>query len=358
MTRPYSFSAGATMLPACVRERLREGLDDWQGTGLSILEASQRGAAFEQLVARVLTRLRALLVVPASHAVLLVPGSSSQQFAMVPLNLLRGRRRAAYVVTGTWSLRAAQEARRWCDVQCAAATAAERRVPRQQELDVDHDAAYLHYTANETIDGVEFPYVPACDGPPLVGDWSSALFTRPLDASRFGVVYAGAQKHLGAAGLTVVIVREDLVGAARAGTPTVLDYAVHVGAGSLHATSVGMAWYVTDLMLEWIEAQGGVDALARAAERKAELVYAALDASPLYVNKVQPASRSRTTIPFALRDPGLLPRFVEQAAASGLVGLEGHASVGGLRAGLSIALPLEGARQLAGFLDDFARRHG
>jgi len=355
VTDTYSFNASAALLPAPVRGRLREAIEDWQGTGLSILEVSQRSGDFEQLVDRVLSRLRAVLAVPASHAVLLAPGSSSHQFAMVPLNLLRGRGRAAYVVSGTWSQRAAAEARRWCAVQIAASTAGAHRVPRQQELTVDPDVAYLHYTANETLEGVEFAYVPDGGGPPVAADWSSALFARPLDAARFGVVYAGAQKHLGAAGLTVVIAREDLLGRAAPGTPTVFDYAVHREAGSLHASSVAMAWYVADLMLEWLAAQGGVGALAREAEGKAAVVYAALDAAPLYVNAVEPGSRSRTTIPFALREPGLQARFLEQAAADGLVGLTGPR---GLRAGLGNALPLEGARRLAAFLGDFAVRHG
>ncbi|MCW3004549.1 MAG: serC [Conexibacter sp.] len=336
-----SFSAGPTTLPESVLARVRGGLEDWERTGVSILEIGQRTPEFEALAARVERGIRALLGVPPSYAVLLLPGGASQQFAMVPMNLLGGRRRATYLCHGTWSHLAAQEAGRWCEVLDAPAA----------------DAAYVHCTVNETIEGIALDALPDADGLPVVGDWSSALFAEPLDVERFGLVYAGAQKSLGAAGLTLVLVRKDLLGEVLPGTPTAFDYRVHVASRSLHATSVPFAWFVADLMLEWMTAEGGVPALAAAARAKAELVYDALDGSSAYVTAEPsaPLRRSRTTITFALREPGRQARFLREARERGLVALEGHASVGGLRAGLYAGMPIEGAERLAAFLWDFGQ---
>jgi phosphoserine aminotransferase len=337
---PVSFSATATPLPNSVRRGLAEAIEDWGGTGLPIFEVGQRTKVFEALVERVLSRLRELLSVPDSHAVLMLPGGGSHQFAMVPLNLLRGWRRAAYLCRGHWSRVAAAEARRWCEV-----------VPVP-----DPTVAYVHCTSNETLEGAAFPEIPDAAGAPVVSDWSSLLFAAPIDVARFDLVYAAAQKSLGAAGLTVVLIRRGLVGHALPGTPSAFDYGTHLAAGSMLATSVPMSWVAADLMLDWIEDQGGLSGVSGAVRRKADLVYGALDASPIYATTVPAEHRSPTIVCFGLTDPVLERRFLSEAAAEGLTGLEGRAPADGLRAALYPGLPSESAERLAEFVAEFAAR--
>lgn len=335
---PVSFNATGTPLPASVRRGIAEAIEDWENSGLPIFEVGQRTPAFKALVTRVLSRLRETLRVPESHAVMMLPGGGSHQFAMVPLNLLRDRRRAAYLCRGHWSRVAASEARRWCEVV----------------VQPDPNVAYLHYTSNETIEGAAFLEIPDAAGAPLVSDWSSLLFAAPIDVARFDIVYAAAQKSLGAAGLTVVLIRKSLVGHALPGTPTAFDYGTHMAAGSMLATSVPVAWVAADLMLDWIQDQGGVAGVTAAVKRKADLVYGALDASPLYETTVSAGRRSPTIVCFGLIDRELERRFVSEAAAHGLTGLEGCGPAGGLRAALYPGLPPESAERLAEFVTEFA----
>jgi phosphoserine aminotransferase len=292
--------------------------------------------------------------------VLLLQGGGHLQFAMVPLNLLGGSRRADYLDTGAWSGVAIAEARRWCDVNIAASAAGGgyTSLPGPSELKLDPSAAYLHYCSNETIHGLEFDYVPDSGTVPLVADMSSHLMSRPVDVSRFGLIYAGAQKNLGPAGLCLVIVRRDLLGRCAPSTPTMLDYATHARAGSSYNTPPTFAIYFTCLVLRWLRRQGGIAAIEARNIEKARQLYAAIDASQgFYVNRVCPVDRSRMNVPFFLRDESLLPQFLEGARQRGLVQLKGHRKLGGLRASLYNAMPLEGVLALTSYMDEFAGRH-
>ena len=356
----FTFSAGPAMLPTAVLDWIQQDLFDWRGTGFSILEASQWDPVLLGMFTEVEQDLRALLRVPDEYAVLFLHGGASNQFAMVPLNLLGSRDRACYLHTGLWSGKAIHEARRYARVDLAASTESTgfRRVPTADEIDVDSDAAYLHYTPSETVQGLEYGYVPDPGDVPLVADYSSALLTSAIDVAQFGVIYASAQKNLGATGLTVVIVHRDLIGRADPRTPTTFDYAVHERTGSRYTTPPVFAWYLTGLMLRWVRLQGGVGQVAAACRKKADAVYAALDGSDFYQTRVDPDSRSRTSIPFLLADTALDEMFLVEAEKSGLKALRGHSSTGGLRASLYLGMPEEGARTLAEFLRAFEARYG
>ncbi len=360
MSRVYNFSAGPAMLPEPVLRQVREELLDWHGSGMSVMEMSHRGPHFMEIARRAEADLRELLDIPEDYRVLFLQGGASLQFAMVPLNLMGEGGKADYVLTGSWSKKAAAEARRLGTVSIAASTeeGGFTTVPPQETWRLDPQAAYVHYTPNETIQGVEFHWVPDTGDVPLVADMSSTLLSRPIDVSRFGLIYAGAQKNIGPAGLTLVIVREDLIGRARAGTPTMLDYATHAEAGSMHNTPPTFAWYVAGLVFQWIKEQGGLEAMAERNRRKAERLYAAIDASDFYSNPVDPAARSWMNVPFTLADPRLDPVFLKEAEAEGLVTLKGHRSVGGMRASLYNAMPEEGVEALVQFMAEFERRHG
>ncbi|MCB2263202.1 MAG: 3-phosphoserine/phosphohydroxythreonine transaminase [Candidatus Thiosymbion ectosymbiont of Robbea hypermnestra] len=360
MARVFNFSAGPAMLPAEVLQQAREEMLDWRGSGMCVAEMSHRGKEFVSIAEQAEADLRELLAIPENYRVLFLQGGASSQFAMVPMNLLRGGDKADYLNTGSWSKKAIAEARRFCTVGIAASTEDARftRAPAQDELALDPEAAYVHYTPNETIEGVEFPSVPETGDKPLAADMSSTLLSRPLEVSRYGVIYAGAQKNLGPAGLTVVIVREELIGQPLAGTPTLFDYRTHAQTDSLYNTPPTYAWYLAGLVFQWLKRRGGLAAMAAINARKAEALYAAIDASGFYANPVEPACRSWMNVPFTLADPELDRTFLTEAKAAGLVTLEGHRSVGGMRASIYNAMPEEGVRALIAFMREFERRYG
>lgn len=360
MSRIFNFSAGPAMLPEEVLLEAREEMLDWHGSGMCVAEMSHRGKEFLSIAEQAEADLRRLLDVPDSYKVLFLQGGASTQFAMIPMNLLRGGRRADYLKTGSWSKKAIAEAKRFCEVALAASTEDSKftRAPKQDELTLSPDAAYVHYTPNETIEGVEFPYIPQTADKPLVADMSSTLLSRPLDVSRYGLIYAGAQKNLGPAGVTIVILREDLAGEPIAGTPTMLDYKTHIAGESMYNTPPTYAWYMTGLVFQWIQRLGGLTAMAEINERKAAALYAAIDSSDLYTNPVEPASRSWMNVPFTLADPELDATFLSEAKQAGLATLKGHRSVGGMRASIYNAMPEEGVQALISFMQAFARRYG
>jgi phosphoserine aminotransferase len=357
--RPYNFSPGPAVLPTEVLEQAREELLDWQHSGLSVMEVSHRGKAFMQVAGEAEADLRELLAVPRNYKILFLQGGASAQFAVVPLNLTRPDSLTDYINTGHWSKRAIAEARRYCAVNVAGDAGGEYlRVPPQRELKLSGEAAYVHYTPNETISGVEFSYVPATRGVPLIADMSSTILSRPIDVSKFGLIYAGAQKNIGPSGLTLVIVREDLIGRARTETPSVFNYKLVADEGSLLNTPPTFAWYVAGLVLKWLKKQGGLTAMAERNSAKARALYAAIDGSSLYRNRVPKDARSWMNVTFTLNKPELDSAFLDQAAAAGLVHLKGHRVSGGMRASLYNAMPLAGVEALIGFMREFERKHG
>ncbi|MBK1703794.1 3-phosphoserine/phosphohydroxythreonine transaminase [Halochromatium glycolicum] len=359
MSRPYNFSAGPAMLPEPVLQRAQEEMLDWHGSGMCVAEMSHRGKEFMAIAEQAEQDLRDLLAIPDGYRVLFLQGGASLQFAMVPMNLLRGRNRADYLNTGSWSKKAISEARKFCDVNLAASTEDGNftRAPAQTELSLSADAAYLHYTPNETIQGVEFPYIPESSAP-LVADMSSTLLSRPLDVARFGLIYAGAQKNIGPAGLALVILREELIGEAPDGVPAMLDYKTHADAGSMYNTPPTYSWYLAGLVFQWLKDLGGLEAMGRINQRKAEKLYAAIDGSGFYANPVEPAARSWMNVPFTLANPELDAEFLAGAKDAGFLTLKGHRSVGGMRASIYNAMPEEGVDALIAFMAEFERTKG
>ncbi len=357
--RAFNFSAGPATLPLPVLEQARDELLDWRD-GMSVMEVSHRGRHFMAVAEQAEADLRELLAVPAGHRVLFMQGGATAQFAAVPLNLAPAGGTADYVHTGHWSERAIREARRFVSVTVAADEAGSQytTVPEAASLRPSQAAAYLHYTSNETIGGVEFPYVPDPGAVPLVADMSSNILSRPIDVARFGLIYAGAQKNIGPAGITVVIVRDDLLGDARAGTPSVCDYRAVADAGSMLNTPPTFAWYVAGLVFQWLKREGGLEEMARRNDAKARMLYEAIDGSGFYSNPVARNCRSRMNVPFRLARPELDSAFLSEAAAAGLAGLAGHRAVGGMRASLYNAMPPEGVAALVAFMREFERRHG
>ncbi|MEN9682170.1 MAG: hypothetical protein RLZZ627_2063 [Pseudomonadota bacterium] len=358
--RVYNFSAGPSALPLEVLERARNELTDFEGCGMSIMEMSHRSEAYEAVAHKSESLLRKLFAVPQNYRILFLQGGATAQFAAVPLNLSGPNRRAAFINTGIWSSKAIAEAERYLDdVVIAASTESTgfNRVPEAGEWLDTGPVDYLHYTDNETIGGVEFASIPASGDTPLVCDMSSNILSREMDISRFGLIYAGAQKNMGPSGITVVIVRDDLLGRARKETPSFMNYSIQSKNGSMLNTPPTYPWYLLGLVLEWLEGQGGVKAMEIQNERKSALLYSALDQSSLFYNPVVPGSRSRMNIPFILARPELEPLFLQHAREAGLVNLEGHRSVGGFRASLYNAMPYEGVSALVSFMSDFERRH-
>lgn len=360
MSRVYNFSAGPAVLPEAVLQQARDELLDYRGNGMSVMEMSHRGKAFTAIIEAAEADLRQLMAIPDNYRVLFLQGGATQQFAMLPLNLMPEGGSADFVNTGSWSKKAIGEARRYGTVRVAASSEDSNfsRIPRQDELDLSPDAAYLHITGNNTIFGTEYPYVPETGGVPLVSDASSHILSRPMPVERFGVIYAGAQKNIGPAGLTVVIIREDLIGNARPGTPTMLDYAPHAEAGSCYNTPPTYGIYIAGLVFRHLLDQGGLEAVETINRRKAGLLYDALDASDFYHCPTEPESRSLMNVPFTLADAELDKSFLDQAAQAGLVTLKGHRSVGGMRASIYNAMPEAGVQALVDFLGEFERRHG
>ena len=357
--RVYNFSAGPAALPLPVLEQARDELLDWQG-GSSVMEISHRSKPFVAVAERAEADLRELLAVPDGYRVLFMQGGATAQFSAVPLNLAAESATADYVNTGHWSERAIREARRFVAVGIAADEAASgyTSVPEAPSLRATPGAAYLHYTPNETIGGVEFPYVPDAGGVPIVADMSSTILSRPIDVTRFGLIYAGAQKNIGPSGITVVIVRADLLGRARAGTPSVFDYRAVAEAGSMLNTPPTFAWYVAGLVFQWLKREGGLAEMARRNEAKARMLYAAIDGTGFYANSVARNCRSWMNVPFRLAKPDLNRAFLAEAASAGLAHLAGHRAVGGMRASLYNAMPIEGVAALVEFMRDFERRRG
>jgi phosphoserine aminotransferase len=356
--RVFNFSPGPAALPTEVLEQARDEMLDWNQDGMSVMEISHRGKAFMEVAAEAEADLRELLGVPRNYKVLFLQGGASAQFAFVPMNLAGADSVVDYVNTGHWSNKAITEARRYCRVRVAAdAGGGYLRVPPQSELKLSGDAVYVHYTPNETIGGVEFGYIPQTRGIPLVADMSSSILSRPIDVSKFGLIYAGAQKNIGPSGLAVVIVREDLIGRARLGTPLVFDYKAVAEDRSLLNTPPTFAWYMAGLVFKWLKRNGGVAAMGERNRAKAERLYAAIDGSQFYRNSVATDSRSWMNVTFTLAKPELDILFLEHAAASGLKNLKGHRVHGGMRASLYNAMPLAGVDALAAFMAEFERRH-
>ena len=359
MSEVFNFSAGPAMLPRTVLQQAREELIDWHGTGMSVMEMSHRSKEYMSIATQAEADLRSLLDIPDNYYVLFLQGGATSQFAMVPHNLLRGKTRADYINTGAWSKKAIAEARRYCDVNVAASSdeTSYTSIPDASDWQLDADAAYVHYTPNETIGGVEFHAIPDVGEVPLVADMSSTILSRPLDVSRFGVIYAGAQKNIGPAGLTVVIVRNDLVGDTLDSTPSMFDYKAHADNGSMLNTPPTFAWYLAGLVFKWIGEQGGLTTMAAINERKAQRLYNAVDSSGFYSSPVDPACRSWMNVPFTLADAALDGDFLEQAKAAGLLNLKGHRSVGGMRASIYNAMPEAGVNALIDFMKEFERTH-
>jgi phosphoserine aminotransferase len=360
MVRVFNFAAGPATLPLEVLQQVSAELTDWRGSGMSVMEISHRSKEFIGVAQEAESVLRELLAVPANYKVLFLQGGATGQFAAIPLNLTTAESTVDYVNTGAWSKKAIGEAKRLVKVNVAADEAASSycTVPEQGTLKLTRGAAYVHYTPNETIGGVEFPYVPETNGAPLVADMSSTILSRPIDVSKFALIYGGAQKNIGPSGLCVVIVREDLVGKARPGTPSIWDYKAMADEGSMVNTPPTFGVYFAGLVFKWLKGIGGLQAMADRNRAKADLLYRTIDDSGFYRNPVSHTARSWMNVPFTLAKPELDKTFLAEAKAAGLTNLEGHRSVGGMRASIYNAMPLAGVQALTAFMRDFQRRHG
>jgi len=358
MSRLYNFSAGPAMLPETVLKQAQAELPDWHGAGASIMEMSHRGKEFISVAAEAEQDVRDLLGVPANYKVLFLQGGASTQFATIPMNILRGKTKADYILTGAWGKKALSEAKKYCAVNVAASSESDNftNIPAFNGWALSQDAAYVHYTPNETIGGVEFHWVPETGEVPLVADFSSTILSRPIDVSRFGIIYAGAQKNIGPAGLTLVIVRDDLIGSVLPITPSVYDYAKQAEADSMLNTPPTYAVYIAGLVFKWLKEQGGLSAMGEINRRKADKLYAAIDRSDFYRNPVEKSSRSWMNVPFVLANPDLDKDFLAGATGAGLTTLEGHRSVGGMRASIYNAMPEAGVDALIDFMADFEKR--
>jgi len=357
MSRIFNFSAGPAMLPAEVLSRAGDEILDWHGSGMSVMEMSHRGKEFVGIAAEAEKDLRELLAIPANYKVLFLQGGATLQFAQIPMNLLRGKGKADYVATGEWSKKAIKEARQYCDVHVAASSEDRNFTYAPKKWDVRKDAAYVHYCSNETIGGVEFHQTPQTDLP-LVADASSHFMSRPIDVSKFGLIYAGAQKNVGPAGLTIVLVRDDLIGQAQKGTPSVMDYKAQAEADSMLNTPATYAMYIAGLVFKWAKALGGMAEIERRNVAKAKVLYDYLDTTQFYRNPVAKEDRSRMNIPFTLHDAKLDEEFLKGATKQGMVQLKGHRSVGGMRASIYNAMPIEGVQKLVEYMKEFEKRHG
>ena len=357
----YNFSAGPAVLPHEVLVQAREELLDWHGSGMSVMEMSHRGKEFMGIAAAAEKDLRELMNIPANYKVLFLQGGAHLQFSMIPLNLLRGKASADYVNTGEWSKKAIAEAKKFCKVNLVVDNADKNfsYVPAFNTWKCDPDAAYLHYTSNETIGGVEFNWVPETGSVPLVADMSSHILSREIDVSKYGLIYAGAQKNIGPAGLCIVIVREDLIGQVPVNTPTMLDYKTHADNDSMYNTPPTYAIYMSGLVFQWLKRNGGIAAMEKTNIAKARLLYDAIDASNGFYNcPVAKADRSRMNVPFTLKNEALDGDFLKQSEARGMLQLKGHRSVGGMRASIYNAMPLAGVQALVGFMTEFAKKNG
>ncbi|MDX8382295.1 MAG: 3-phosphoserine/phosphohydroxythreonine transaminase [Ghiorsea sp.] len=355
MIRKFNFSAGPAMLPAVVIKQAQQEMLDWNDSGMSVMEMSHRGKEYTSIVTKAEQDLRDVMSIPDNYKVLFLQGGASAQFTMIPLNLLGDKQSADYINTGVWSKKAVAEAKRFCKVNVVADTSDNgfTSVPTQDELKLNPDAAYVHYTPNETIGGVEFDYIPETNGVPLVADMSSTILSRPIDVSKFGVIYAGAQKNIGPAGLTIVIVREDLLGKASAITPAVFNYETQASNDSMYNTPATYSWYMAGLVFAWLKEQGGLEAMGHVNQRKAEKLYAVIDQSDFYACPVAKNARSWMNVAFTLADADLDADFLSGAAEHDLISLKGHRSVGGMRASIYNAMPEAGVDALVDYMKAF-----
>jgi phosphoserine aminotransferase len=360
MTRKFNFSAGPAMLPQEVLEKAQAEMLDWQGSGMSVMEMSHRGKEYMSIAADAEANLREIMEIPDNYKVLFLQGGASSQFAAIPLNLLGDKDSADYVNTGAWSKKAIAEANRYCSVNVVASSedTSFTTVPPFESWDINPNAAYLHYTPNETIGGLEFSFIPEAGDVPLIADMSSSILSRPIDVSKFGMIYAGAQKNIGPAGLTIVIVRDDLIGQAKDICPAMMNYEIHANGDSMYNTPATYSWYLAGEVFKWIKDKGGVAGIGEINKRKAEKLYAAIDASDFYKNPVEIQSRSWMNIPFTLANSELDGQFLEEASAHNLVTLKGHRSVGGMRASIYNAMPEAGIDSLIEVMQDFEKKYG
>jgi len=361
VSRVWNFSAGPAALPQAVLECAQRELLDWNGSGASVMEQSHRGKRFIEMAALAEADLRALLAIPADYAVLFLQGGATQQFAQIPMNLAGEGDSADYIVSGHWSAKAVSEAAPYVRVNVAASGKADHylKLPARADWQLDPHAAYVHYTPNETIHGVEFHGIPEVGTVPLVADMSSNILSEPLDVSRFGLIYAGAQKNIGPSGLVVMIIRRDLLQRASRPMAKIFRYAEQAANDSMLNTPNTWGWYLAGLTFQWLHAQGGLAVIGERNRVKAELLYRAIDGSGgYYRNPVDPSARSRMNVPFTLHDSTLDATFLKESEAAGLLALKGHKALGGMRASLYNAVPLEAVEALAAFMRDFVQRHG
>jgi len=360
VARVFNFSAGPAVLPESVLQQAAAEMLDWHGSGMSVMEMSHRGKEFVSIHAEAEKDLRELLAVPANYKVLFLQGGAIAENAIVPMNLLRGHATADYVNTGEWSKKSIKEAKKYCKVNVAASS--EDRgfsyIPPQRDWKLSPDAGYVHICSNETIGGLEYHWVPDTGAVPLVADMSSHILSRPVDVGRYGLIYAGAQKNIGPAGLTLVIVREDLIGQAAPFTPSAFDYKQQAEADSMLNTPPTYAIYIAGLVFKWVKQQGGLAEVERRNIAKAKLLYDYLDQSKFFVSPVEPRDRSRMNVPFKLKDESLDEEFLKGAKAAGMIQLKGHRSVGGMRASIYNAMPIEGVQRLVAYMREFEGRHG
>lgn len=360
MSRVFNFSAGPAVLPEPVLQQAAAEMLDWHGSGMSVMEMSHRGKEFIEIHARAEADLRELMDIPKNYKVLFLQGGASAQFAVVPMNLLRGKTQADYINTGEWSKKAIAEAKKYCKVNVAASSedASFSHVPKQAQWRLDPGAAYVHITSNETIGGVEFHWVPDTGEVPLVADMSSHILSRPMDVSRYGLIYGGAQKNIGPAGVTIVIVRDDLLGQALPITPTVFNYKTQAENDSMSNTPATYGVYVAGLVFQWLKQLGGLKKMEQINRAKAALLYDYLDQTEFYHSPVAKDDRSLMNIPFTLRSADLDKTFLQATEAAGLTQLKGHRSVGGMRASIYNAMPIEGVQALVQCMREFERKHG
>ncbi|MCA0240377.1 MAG: 3-phosphoserine/phosphohydroxythreonine transaminase [Proteobacteria bacterium] len=360
MTRVFNFSAGPAALPETVLRRAADEMLDWHGSGMSVMEMSHRGKEFIAIHAEAESLLRELLAVPANYKLLFMQGGAIGENAFLPMNMMRGRAGADYIDTGEWSKKSIKEAKKYGKVNVAASAADSgyTTIPPRESWKLDPDAAYVHICSNETIGGVEYHFTPEVGNVPLVADMSSDILSRPVDVSKYGLIYGGAQKNIGPAGLTIVIVRDDLLGQAHPLTPDAFNYKLQADNDSMLNTPPTYAIYIAGLVFNWIKAQGGLSAMAAHNRAKAALLYDYLDATAFYRSPVARDCRSLMNVPFKLKDEALDEAFLKGAQAAGMVQLKGHRSVGGMRASIYNAMPIEGVRALVAYMQDFERRHG
>lgn len=361
MGRKYNFSAGPAMVPAQVLERAKAEMMDWHGSGMSVMEMSHRGKQYMSIAEQAEADFRELLGVPDNYKVLFLQGGASSQFSMIPMNLLDKQGDSVdYLNTGAWSKKAIAEASRYADVNVVASSEASNfsTIPKFGDWNLNSNAKYFHYTPNETIGGVEFHWLPEMGDVPMVADISSTILSRPLEVSKFGLIYAGAQKNIGPAGVTLVVIRDDLIKKPISGTPVMFNYQVQADNDSMYNTPPTYTWYLAGLVFQWIKEKGGLSAMAEINQRKAQTLYQAIDSTDFFASPVDVACRSWMNIPFTLADPALDTDFLAQAEENGLVNLKGHRSVGGMRASIYNGMPPAGVDALVAFMQEFERARG